>query len=217
MSFKLFTRLASFGGVALGLVLYAGNANAVPVQSGDPTTVDINAEVFNTINVTTTTLDFGTIAALGKIADRATATVAPGAAVLTDDPGAGFADARIAADSGNPPATSQVTLVAVANTPLFIDYAFNTDLVEGGSGNTIRLSHIADNLLTPDTGVGGTSGNLDRAVFGPGPATNQGTATTDNTGTLVFHIGGSITTDNAADLVYANGAYTGQFDMTVSY
>lgn len=215
MDLRTFKKLALVSAVAFGAVLYADSARSAPILSGTATSVPITATVNNTITVNTTPLSFGTVAAIGKAATNAVATVAPGATTLTDAPGLSTV-ARILKDTGNTPTTASVTIGAFNNTLIHIDYSGITDMSNGGA-QVLEIVHLKDNLNTPDTGVGGTAGNWnDAAGYAPGPATNQGTATTTGAGALVFHIGGSFATASA-NYVYTNGTYNGDFDVTVSY
>lgn len=206
--------LAAVSAVALGAALYTTAAYAVAVQSGVASSVGMTATITNTLTVITTPLSFGSIGAVRKAADQATATVAPGAVIVTaggDDGGGVSTNARILADSANPPSTASVTVTAFASTPIYVDYGTIVDLTSGGE--TFTITHLLDNLNAPDTGVAGTAGNWD---IGGGAGTIQGIGTTTAGGSLVFHIGGSIRT-TASNAVYANGVYTGSFNVTLSY
>lgn len=202
--------MAAVSAVALGVAMYSTTSLAVDVESGDNIQVNITGTVLNTIDITYTPIDFGTIAAVARNGAPAYYTVAPNDAV-TDDAGPLFTDARIIQNTTSTPAAADIDIVAFPNTPIFVDYdVTGTDLTF--SGETLFIAHVTDNLTVP--------GNFQAAApyNGVGAATSQGSATTDPvTGALSFNVGATIATDATQDLVYPSGAYTGSVEVTISY
>jgi hypothetical protein len=222
MDLTYFNKRIAVSVAILGLSVYAGSAGAAPILSGTAQVIPIQATVLNTIAVTiNSNLTFGTVAAIGKAADQATASVAPGAVVLTNDTGAGnSANARIIGDTTNPPSPADITLQGFNSTTVFVSYSNVVDMVNG-AGKKFFLVHLKDNLNAPTVGVCPcTQGNWGLGAQGdPGPVTNQGKAVTTGAGALQFHIGGWLSTDMAAgNFVYLNTTpYVGSFDVTLSY
>ena len=222
MDLTYFNKRAAVSVLVLGMSAYAGNADAGPILSGSPLVIPIQATVLNTIAVTiNSNLIFGTVAAIGKAADQATASIAPGAVVLTNDTGGGVStNARIIGDTTNPPAPADITLQGFNSTTIFVSYGNVVDMVNG-AGKKFFLVHLKDNLNAPTQGVCPcTQGNWGLAAQGdPGPVTNQGKAVTTPAGALQFHIGGTLSTDmGLGNFVYLNTTpYVGSFDVTLSY
>ena len=217
MDLRSLKKLAVVSAVALSTALYSGGAFAASVQSGQPNTVNVTGTVQNTITVTTTPLDFGTIAAESKSGSTATGVLTPGAVTLTGTPGTGPGTAKVIPDTGNPPSSADIVLTGFTSTQLNVDYGTVVNMTNGT--DTLYIGQLKDNLTTPDQGTGVQQGIWNAAApYGSGAAAVQGQGTTDATsGNLEFHVGGTLVTSNTVTGVLSNGAYTGSFDITVSY
>ena len=206
MNLKSFTKFAAVSAVALSAAMYASGVIAASIQIGDAMDVNVNATVENTIDVVITDIDLGEIGSMNDTVDIATFTLAPDG-TITDDPGNGFGNTDPASIVNNPdvastPGTIDVTN-AFFNTDLYATYDNCTDITDGT--DTFTLLSIADDMTTP--------GSYDCVA----DVLVAGVASTDGTGALTINLGVSITTDQAANAAYTDGAYTGDFDMFLSY
>src|SRR5690606_395143 len=114
--------------------------------------------VLNTIQVDVTPISFGTIGAIAKNANAATATIAYDG-TFTDDPTTVSTEARIVGDVGNPASPATITIEAFPDTQLFFTYSVTDDTLQvGGAGNEFVLTSVVDGLNDVTTGVDGTAG-----------------------------------------------------------
>ena len=206
MDIRSFKKLVAVSALALGVTAYANGAWAI--QSGDPNTINVTATVENTIIVVTSPLDFATLGAMSDAVDTATASVSP-AGVFTGD---SSPQAAIVNDPTTTVAAATINVTAFQSTQLFLDYSNVVDMTEAG-GDTFIITDLLDNADVPTTGVGGVAGSWNN-ITGNSP----GSVTTDALGVMEVAIGGSIITDPiTVAAAYTDGAYTGSFDLTVSY
>ncbi len=209
MKINSFTKLAGISAIAMMAAVYATGVVAAPIQIGDPVDVNFNADVENTIDVVVTDGEFGVIGAMNHTTSTATLTLPPSAApVLVPDGGTGFLTAGQAAivpdpTSATAPTGAQVAVTAAFDTTdLYVTFDTCTNLANGGQ--TFLLSAITT--------------SLDPTVYDcVTPMATGAVGTTDGTGALTFFVGATITTDSATDAAYADGTYTGDVQMYISY
>lgn len=206
MNLASFKKLAVLSTVALGVAaMYSDEVLAVNYQLGAPVTVTASATVENTFDVTITNgLSFGTIGAVADTTDVARLTVAPDSSV-TEDEGNGWLgsdQAAIVVDAGaTAPDAADISVNGFEATTIYVTYSNIVNPTDGSQ--SFILTDLLDDLTTPGSYDGSTR------VIGQG--------TTDGSGDLTFHVGGSIETTTTAAVAYADGAYAGSFDVTFSY
>jgi hypothetical protein len=201
--------LAGLGAVALGAALFPNPASAFNVQAdgSDPFTVSATTNVNNIMDVAPTTLQFGTFGAVKDPGvNVATATLSPAGVFSTSTTGglAKIIDANLADHS-----PSTVTIAAQPSTQLYASYSAVVDVAGTITpANVFTVQTLVDDLGTVVGGI--TNGGM----TAPGVFV-EGSAATDNTGALVFHIGGSLV--EQAGTTYSSEPYAGSFSLTMSY
>lgn len=209
MTIKNFKKLAGIGAIALGSLVFASYSNAAVINSGGFVTIAATTTVNNQLDVVITPLAFGTFGTVHDVAnvDTATATVSL-LNVFTQD----LAGPAKIIDGGGAHTAATVTITAFPSTRLYADYTNVTNIVGTVTpAHILTVTDLADNLGAPNTGTGGTNGTWSST----GPTAVQGKALTNGAGSLVFRIGGTIVT--AAATTYNSEAYSGSFDLTLSY
>lgn len=185
--------------------MYSDEVMAVSYQLGDPVTVSVTATVENSVDVTIVNgLSFGTIGAVADTTDVASLVIDPDSTPHEDagDGWLGASQAAIVVDpSSTQPAAATITVTGFDTTTIYVTYS-NIDHPTDGTQNFI-LTDLLDDLAVPGSYDGTTRVN--------------GQGTTDGSGDLTFHIGGTLQTTTAAAVAYADGAYNGSFDVTFSY
>jgi hypothetical protein len=213
--------LAGVSALALGSAIFTGTASAFTgtVTTGGSFTSNAQAQVTNTLTVTTSPLAFGTFAALGDGTNVVTATLsATGTFTGSSNVGSKIIDAKQGDHSA-----SSISVTGFPGVTLYSNYGNVHDLA-GVSGDIFQVVYVADNLATVGgrnvtaNGTGGVADTCEALGGGTAPthsATGSGT-TNAGTGILTFGIGAKIQTV-AATKVYHSEAYTGTFDLTLSY
>lgn len=210
-----FKKFAMVGASALAIAIYSGTAHAqIDFEAGIPQTLDITAEVDNTITATITDPDMGTWGVI-----RSNAVGEQAILVLNFDgtQGGTSSGAADAIEGGGGVAGVVDISGAFASTPVTVTLSNPVDLVCtlcAGSSPTLDLYRIEANLTAPTTGVAGASNSVIDQVT---PASNHvGTATTTGAGALVFNIGARART-TVGSTPYESGAYAGTYDMILEY
>lgn len=209
-------KFAMVGASALVIAMYSGTASAqVSFEAGIPQTLDITAEVDNTIVATITDPDMGVWGVIRSNVAGEQATLSLGFA----DNQVGSADGAADAVEGGSATTGVVAITgAFPNTPITVALSAPTDLVCAlcaVSSPVLDLYRIeADLLNVAPNGVNGTSNSVIDLVT---PANNYtSTATTTGAGVLTFDIGAMAQTTVGAD-PYETGLYEGTYDMILEY
>lgn len=207
MKTRISNVMAGLGAVALGLAFAPGSASAATIQSGGSQTVTAQTTVNNAMSITVTDLAFGTFGTKSDGSNTATGTVATNGTFSTTS--AGGTAAVIDAGLGDHSA-STITVTALPATKIYVDYGSVVNMKDASTGTyTLTVDNINDNLATPTTGTGGTSGSW------IGGSNTEGNATTTAAGALTFNIGASFTTN--ATSTYPSDTYAGSFAVTLSY
>ena len=223
MTTRSYLKLATMSIFALGVAFATVPAHAQTVfESSTPETINVNAEILNSISATVVEPDAGT---LGVIA-----STSPGdAAQLTIDPD-GTIDTSAAIDgasrivSDGSAVNGSITIAAgdaFNDTAIYVTYENGVDLTCGacGASEDLELIEIIDDL---DTAIG-TACPATTAVAAvldvDTPTSTQGCGTTSATGALTINIGYTIAVvdGNATQPVYQDGTYVGSFDAIVEY
>lgn len=215
MNFKKF---AMVGASALVIAMYSGTASAQTAytfDAGVAETLDIRAEVDNTINADITDPHMGTWGVI-----RSNAAGEQAVLVLNFDgtqagSSSGAADAI---EGGGLNAAGLVEITgAFPTTPITVTLSAPVDLVCGacaGSSPFLDLYRIEADLLNVVVGTDGTANSVIDQVT---PANNAvATATTDGTGALSFNIGARART-TVGSVPYETGSYAGTYDMILEY
>lgn len=208
--------LASVSAVALGTAIPAPAIAQFTVNNGTPFSETAQTVVADNLTVVATALNFGTFAALNKLADASTAVLTP-AGTFTPTNGA---TSRIVDGVLGDHVPATITVSAGINSAnIFVTYDNVFDLKGTITPtNVIQITSIKDNLATVgecvvSTNNDGASANVCKAI-GSGSTIGKGTLSV--TGGLVFNVGGTIKTKLQA-LLYSSEPYAGSFDVTLSY
>ncbi|MFN3701626.1 MAG: hypothetical protein ACK4VI_08930 [Alphaproteobacteria bacterium] len=216
MKTKSFFKLALVGTTALMFMASDAMAQAITFEAGVPQTIDITANVDNSITATVTDPSFDRLGVVASTTpgERAVALLNfDGTLTLTP-----AGSARII--SGGTPVAGIVgidTGDAFATTPVYVTLSDAVDLTTGTVGNpALRLVRVATNQAGGVACGALTGAILDVLI----PAnTVQGCDITNADGELTFNIGATIRTVDGADPrpVYETGLYEGSFDMIMEY
>jgi len=193
------------------LAVFASSAYAegvAPEFNGKGTA---SVEVKNTLDIVeTTSLNFGTIAAVAGSDDT-------NAATLVLDPSTGEVTAKATADSGSitpidktnvSPGTFTVSNAA-RYTNLNITLPKDADTIE------LKMENAAPESLKFTLGKFTAYAN-DKAVE-LDATTGAGKARTDENGNLVLLVGATLNTQKAGDASYDDAVYSGTYDVTIKY
>ena len=193
------------------LAVFASSAYAegvAPEFNGKGTA---SVEVKNTLDIVeTTSLNFGTIAAVAGSDDT-------NAATLVLDPSTGEVTAKATADSGSitpidktnvSPGTFTVSNAA-RYTNLNITLPKDADTIE------LKMENAAPESLKFTLGKFTAYAN-DKAVE-LDATTGAGKARTDENGNLVLLVGATLNTQKAGDASYDDAVYSGTYDLTIKY
>lgn len=212
MKHNKFRILGGVSALALFLAIPVNQVDAATVNNGGNIPIQITANVTSQFDVTTTNLLYDEILVRGDTVDTATASISQHDSSFTPDPGTGPGSAYITNNAGTQARAVVTATLLPNNTPVTVSYNTVVDLGNGTSSFAVALVDNLNSLVADsDIGVDGTAGSY--PVGGPAV---PGTATTDATGQLTFGIGGSITT-KTTNTGYSPGAYTGSFNVTISY
>lgn len=193
------------------LAVFASSAYAegvAPEFNGKGTA---SVEVKNTLDIVeTTSLNFGTIAAVAGSDDT-------NAATLVLDPSTGEVTAKATADSGSitpidktnvSPGTFTVSNAA-RYTNLNITLPKDADTIE------LKMENAAPESLKFTLGKFTAYAN-DKAVE-LNATTGAGKARTDENGNLVLLVGATLNTQKGGDASYDDAVYSGTYDVTIKY
>ncbi|AXT72115.1 DUF4402 domain-containing protein [Vibrio natriegens] len=193
------------------LAVFASSAYAegvAPEFNGKGTA---SVEVKNTLDIVeTTSLNFGTIAAVAGSDDT-------NAATLVLDPSTGEVTAKATADSGSitpidktnvSPGTFTVSNAA-RYTNLNITLPKDADTIE------LKMENAAPESLKFTLGKFTAYAN-DKAVE-LDATTGAGKARTDENGNLVLLVGATLNTQKGGDASYDDAVYSGTYDVTIKY
>lgn len=207
-------RFMTIGAYALLVMLNPGKASAqVNFDAGVPETLDITAEVQNTITAVVVAPNLTPWGVIRSPVAGENARLE----MFPDGSQNGTADGDANAVEGGigTPGAFQVT-GAFPNTPVNVTFSSPVDLVCGACSVTnpvLELIEVYAELTPPAVGVAGADAVLDDVV----PANNVvGNALTDGTGALTFYIGVALQTTVGTD-PYETGTYTGTFDALLEY
>lgn len=216
-------KFAAIGTFAIGLAFSSGSVQAQveDFDAGVPVTIDMTAEVSNTISATVTGPDLGNLGVIGSVSsvEAASLTVNPdgtfdrsnaedGASRLVDDGTAAVGSIVIAAGD------------AFNSTPVYVTYENAVDLGCATCTGDLLILEIIDDL---DTGAtGGSCGTATATVLDPVTPANdeQGCAATAADGSLTINIGYTIGVqpgDDTTPVAYETDTYEGSFDAIVEY
>ena len=189
MTFKHFKYVAL--GACAASALLATDANA---QSQQVVGATVNLTVQNAFTlVETTPMNYGTLAAFCDAGANSTTATLSTAGVLA---------------LGAPAATAQfIDISAVGRTQGVFD-------VTGAAPTTSLTVTLANPANATCAACGG--GNPPMTLGGLTDDT-LGTVTTDANGALTINVGATLTTQSTCLAQYADGAYVGTYDITVSY
>lgn len=203
--------LAAIGAVALGVSLSSGAvwAAAYELDSGNPVTVNVTADVLQTVDVAVTAnIDFGNIGIKQDPLDTATLVMAPDGTMTEDVAG----PARIVIDDGDTPVLGLIDLtLAFPDTDIHVDYGNPIDLDCAAclTSPVLTLVDVLDNMTLAAALANGTG-------VQQGSFAQEGIGTTTAGGALSWNIGATIETV-ADPAPYETGSYVGSFDMLLSY
>lgn len=209
-----FKKIALTGVSALAIASYANTASAQPVsfEAGVPETLDITAEIDNTIAATITDPDMGTWGVIrsGVAGQQAALTLTPAGTQTAATSGT----ARTIAGGGQ--AAGVVNIAgAFPSTPISVAFSALVDLTCtacSGSNPPLNLYRVEAELTPPTTGVAGSDAVLDTVV----PTNTVGQGTTTPAGDLVFNIGAAARTTVGAN-PYESGLYEGTYNLMLQY
>ena len=201
-------QLATVSAVALGFAAFMPSTawSAAFDMDDDTVTVNVTAAVDNTADFATTPVDFETIGVTSDAADTADLVMDPATGAITDDLGAGVGgpgEAHIVSDDDAGTAGTAALTNALPNSQVFVYYASPTNLTDGTAPD-LTLEVINDDLATPGS------------FTSTGAVQVVGIGTTDVAGSLSWNIGGTISTVATA-APYETGAYTGSFEVQLTY
>lgn len=210
-----FKKFAMVGASALAIAIYSGAAHAqVDFEAGIPQTLDITAEVDNTITATITDPDMGIWGVIRSNLAGENAEL-----VLNfDGTQSGSSDGVADAVEGGGSVAGIVDIAgAFPNTAVTVNLSNPTDLICAlcaGSSPNLDLYRIEADLENVTTGVDGASNSVIDQVT---PADNYvGTATTDGAGALEFNIGARARS-TVGSTPYETGLYEGTYDLILEY
>ena len=193
------------------LAVFASSAYAEGVAPEFNKKGTASVEVKNTLDIVeTTSLNFGTIAAVAGSDDT-------NAATLVLDPSTGEVTAKATADSGSitpidktnvSPGTFTVSNAA-RYTNLNITLPKDADTIE------LKMENAAPESLKFTLGKFTAYAN-DKAVE-LNATTGAGKARTDENGNLVLLVGATLNTQKGGDASYDDAVYSGTYDVTINY